>query len=290
MPNKGGSASASASSSAKADVAASVSALGSRVKALEKSGRKDKLFLLMKQKKDLLNQQVKSYSNNFVVKGIKFSMSDAQGDEEKEERFREAVLKIFVDQGLLPNKKVFVGGSGSDRTHILRGVVRNVHPLSQRDNASVVVAFVESWFVAQINTKLIGGKKMKNGIRIVPHLPPIIDAKKNEALKSRRELVTADPTRKIHLKTLMRKPWIQLVETKNGRKNAIDFSVDDHRLVNPALTLAKLELAGKDAFTLKAFLPADDKALISEAICKAKPGADDDAVDDDDASDDDMEL
>ena len=66
-------------------VAEKVAALETRVHQIEKSSRKDKLFLLLKQKKALLNFQMKSYSNNFIVKGIKFAVKDVQGEEEKEE-------------------------------------------------------------------------------------------------------------------------------------------------------------------------------------------------------------
>ena len=91
-------------------------------------------------------------------------------------------------------------------------------------------------------------------------------------------MLTADPSRKINLKKLLRQPWIQLVETKDGRKKTIPFPVDDKRLVNPALTLAKLEVEGKDTFTPKAFLPAEQQRRIGSGIV-----GDDDDNDDDEA-------
>ena len=211
------------------------------------------------------------------MKGAKFDIKDVQGDDEKEEKFREQIIRIFVDQGLVQAKKVFVAGPKVDgRDRILRGVLRHCHPLGTKNNCSVVFAFLESWLVGQINKKITDGKRLKDGIRITPHLPPILDALRNGALQSRRTLISATPGRKIIMKRLPRRPWIQLVETKDGRKQPIEFTVDDDRLVNPALTLAKLEVDGKDSFTPKALLPAAKQRLIRPGIVRPLTAADDD--------------
>ena len=47
-------------------------------------------------------------------------------------------------------------------------------------------------------------------------------------------------------------------------------------LVNPALTLAKLEVDGKDSFTPKALLPAAEQRLIRPGIVRPLTAADDD--------------
>ena len=128
--------------------------LEARVSDIERKDRKKDLFTLMKEKKDLLNAEMKSYSDNVLIKGMKYVIKEVQKDEEAQERFREAALRVFVDQGLVPAHKLFVM-KGDDKGRILRGVLRHAHPLGNRDNATVVVAFLESWFVAQINNKLI---------------------------------------------------------------------------------------------------------------------------------------
>ena len=152
-------------------------ALEKRVANLELKQKRRNLFAIARQKKDLLNAEAKSYSDNFLIKGAKFDIREAQGDEEKEEKFREKMVRIFVDQGLVPAKKVFFSGPKTDgRDRILRGVLRHCHPLGSKDNCSVVIAFLESWLVGQINKKLTDGKRLKDGIRIIPHLPPILDA------------------------------------------------------------------------------------------------------------------
>ena len=276
--------SASASASSASD---GLVALEKRVAAVEQQQKQDKIFSLMKQKKQLLNSEMKSYSDNFTVKGLKYAMKDVQGDDEKEERFRERVLRVFVDQGLLSAKHVFVGGNGPDKGRILRGVLRHAHPVGTKDNATIVVAFLESWFVSKINSKLNGGKKLKDGIRIVPHMPPILDALRNEALKVRKAMLAADSSKKIIMKKMLRKPWIALAEVRNGRKVDIDFRVEDGRLVNPTLTLAKLELEGKEQFTPKMFLSLDEHAKFPPGIVKAKRTAEDHLDDDDDDDDDD---
>ena len=190
--------SSSGGATATAPSAAAHAALEKRVATLEEKQKKRNLFAIVRQKKDLLNAESKSYSDNFLVKGAKFDIKDAQGDEEKEEKFREKIVRIFVDQGLVSAKKVFVAGPKTDgRDRILRGVLRHCHPLGSKDNCSVVVAFLESWLVGQINKKLTDGKRLKDGIRITSHLPPILDALRNGALQARRKLITASPGRKI---------------------------------------------------------------------------------------------
>ena len=233
---------------------------------------------------------MKSYSDNFLLKGVVYLIKDAQGSEEIEEKFREKILRIFVDQGLLQARRLFVCGNGPEKGRILRGVVRHIHPLTAKDNASVVVAFLESWLAGMINQKLNGGKRLKDGIHVIPHVPPIIDALRNNALKYRVDVKRTDPNRRIIMSKTLKSPWIQLLEVKNGKKTAIDFPVDDKRLVKPAVTLAKLELKGRDSFTPKALLQPDEKEQCGEGVVKAKAlkrrrGDDDDDDDDDDDED-----
>ena len=264
--------------------------LEKRIDKVERQQQKDKLLLLTKQKKQFLNVESKSYSDNFLVKGVVYAIKDAQGSEEIEERFREKIARVFVDQGLLPARRVFVCGNGPDKGRILRGVVRHIHPLSAKDNASVIVAFLESWLAGLINLKLNSGKRLSNGVRITPHAPPIIDALRNAALKHRGHLRTTEPTRKIIMSKTLKAPWIQLLEVKNGKKTAIDFPVDDRRLVKPAVTLAKLELKGRDSFTPKALLPPAEQALFGDGVVKAKPAKRDDDEEDDDEDIDDADV
>ena len=282
--SSGGTSGGSSSGPSGSSSPASLSVLERRVADLEERQKKQSLFAIVRQKKDLLNSEVKAYSNNFVIKGIKFSIKDVQGDDDKEEQFRVKMVRVFVDQGLVSFDRVF-GPKVNGRDRILTGVLRHCHPLGSRDNCSVVVAFLESWLAGHINKRLAAGKKLKDGVRITPHLPPIIDALRNAALKYRRDELSVNPNRKLVMKTLLRQPWIQLVEVKNGKKVPIDFDVDDRRLLNPAVTLAKLEVLGK-AFKPKAFLSDEERRHNQGGTVKAKPhdGDDDAEIDDLDLS------
>lgn len=245
--------------------------LEERVSALGKKDRLNQLYVVMKQK-DLLSAEMKSYSDNIIIKGMKFSAKAVQKDEAAEEAFRVAALKVLVDQGLVPAKKLFYQG-GAEKGALIRGVLRHVHPLGSKDNGNVVVAFLESWFAASILNKIVNGKKLTGGVRICQHMPPIIEALKNEALKARKAFLTADRNRKIMLKTTLRSPWIRLVETKDGQKSEITFDVEDGRLANPPLTLAKLEQTDK-SFMLMQFLPPSERAAISKGTVKPSSGGD----------------
>ena len=255
---------------------ATLETLEQRVAQLERRDKSRELYVLMKEKKDLLTAEMKSYSDNIIIKGMKFSIKDVQKDAAAEEKFRESALQVFVDQGLVSAVKVFVL-KGHQKGRILRGVVRHAHPLGAKDNCSVVVAFLESWFVASILGKIANGKKLTNGIRICQHMPPILDALRNEALKARKALVGPNRQRKIIMKTTIKAPWVQLMEVKEGRKKeAIEFDVEDSRLIYPALTLAKLEREDKDGFVQLPFLPAAERAAIRPGV--VKPNEDVDAM------------
>ena len=69
--------------------------LEKRIDKVERQQQKDKLLLLTKQKKQFLNVESKSYSDNFLVKGVIYAIKDAQGSEEIEERFREKIARVF---------------------------------------------------------------------------------------------------------------------------------------------------------------------------------------------------
>ena len=60
---------------------------------------------------------------------------------------------------------------------------------------------------------------------------------------------------------------MQMMEVKDGRKEVIEFEVDDSRLIYPALTLAKLERDDK-GFVQKAFLPVDEREAIQPGVVR----------------------
>ena len=57
-----------------------------------------------------------------------------------------------------------------------------------------------------------------------------------------------------------------------------------------AVTLAKLELKGRDSFTPKALLPPAEQALFGDGVVKAKPAKRDDDEEDDDEDIDDADV
>ena len=110
-------------------------------------------------------------------------------------------------------------------------------------------------------------------IRIHIHLPPIIDALHNAALKARRELLEKakkeGKNRKLHCNVTLSPPWVQLVEmTESGVKVPIPFVVEDGRLADPANTLATLSLRerGRENFKPFKFLSEEEKKMILEFL------------------------
>ena len=214
----------------------------------------------------LINRDMKSYEDNFRIVGLKYEIRDAQKeDDESKDAFINRVLNIFVKAGHLPADKVF-HQEGSERGKLRAGVLRNLHPLQQRDNAAVVVAFLQSWMTSRIRLRLQGpGAGKVDGIRILAHYPPIIEAIRNEAMKERRRLLNLDnKSQRIVVQMSMKKPWVSLfrVSATNKRdRKALPFPLEDDRLENPGKTLAELARAGQEFIPFGA-LDDDDKANI----------------------------
>ena len=123
-------------------------------------------------------------------------------------------------------------------------------------------------------------------IRIHVHLPPILDALHNAALKARREELEKakreGKSRKIHCNITLSPPWIQLVEiTEGGAKTPIPFEVEDGRLADPADTLATLALRdrGRDSFKPFKFLSEAEKKAIPRNVMVTPRQRDPDARD-----------
>jgi hypothetical protein len=111
----------------------------------------DKLQILEVEKEDLLNKEMKSYENNIKVVGLEFLNRDAaKRNDAGCTLWRKTVLqKVLVDTCLVKADKVF-HHAGPNKGKEIRGILHDAHPLHQKNNAPVVIAFVESWFANQI--------------------------------------------------------------------------------------------------------------------------------------------
>jgi hypothetical protein len=63
----------------------------------------------------------------------------------------------------------------------------------------------------------------------------------------------------------MKKPWVQLLKIVEGRRVSLPFIVEDGRLADPAVTLAKLALEGKE-FKLLKYVSPTERASIPKNI------------------------
>ena len=235
--------------------------------------KEERFKSLVEQKRYLLNAQVKSLAHSFLINGMKYAIADARGDAEKEERFRETALSVLVDQKLVSREKLFVRGDGpSNASSVIRpGILIHAHPVEDHDDAAVSVAFIDKTFAGPIAFKLNqqNAKNKKSKIHITQQLPPILTALRSEALKARRAMLTADPKRKITLRKYSEAPWIRLLEEKSGQKAPIDFLIGDQRLLDPAATLAKLEIEGRGEFVPKVYLTAKERVHLGAGAVKA---------------------
>jgi hypothetical protein len=242
---------------------------------VEEGRQEDRMTILKIEKEDMLNRDIKSYENNIQIIGMKFDIKEAQKrDDDGRTAWRKQILDFLVTSKIVSASKVF-HQSGANKGKELRGILRDAHPLRQQDNAAIVVAFTENWFANQIKNRIKGkGLNLEAGVKVHPHYPPIIDALKNEAMRERRRLLEIDgsnSTRKIICATPMKKPWVQLIEVVEGRRVSLPFPVEDGRLVDPAATLARLALEGKEYKLLKYVIASERASIPKNLIIEATP-------------------
>ena len=160
----------------------------------------------------------------------------------------------------------------------MKRVVRDVHPLGNRDNATIIVAFVESWVSNDIKEAVRKGgdhlkmtkqqrKRAPEVIKINPHYPVILECLRNEALRARRSLIAAGNTNKRYIcNDSMKFPWVLLYEIENDNRKPIAFEVEDGRLVDPARTLAILSINKLGDFKPFRMLSADEKKEVPTGV------------------------
>lgn len=229
------------------------------------------------EKEDYLNSLVKSQECNIKVHGVHYRVKDFQRKNAKarNEWRADMIRRILVDTHVVEEEVLFENRNGKKT---LRDVVRDMHPLSQKDKNTVVgptivIAFTQSMLandIKEVVRKDAGLQltKQKRGreaevIRITSHLPPILEALRNECLRERRSLISASggTTRYICDESL-RWPWISLVKVDGDKKIPLSFKVEDPRLADPARALAYDHLHGIRKFTPHFVLNADQKKAL----------------------------
>ena len=256
--------------------------LDQKIKELEKQmadGRRADLISSTEiSETNYLNLLAKSYERNIRVVGLHYNVKDSQSldNEAQQAWFREILKRALIDTEILKEEDVFE--KGPDGRLMMRGIVSNIHPLSPRNNATIVIAFTESWFAQRIkdtvkrNAKTLKLKKGREELRIQVHLPPILEALHNEALKARRVMLDAakdaKKPRRIHCNVKTEHPWIQLIEVVDGNKLPLPFQVEDGRLADPANSTAILALS-KQKFTPFRYLSEKQKKKIPQNVMRA---------------------
>jgi hypothetical protein len=244
-----------------------ISSLKKKINELEKKvdqGREeDRLRVLEIEKEDVLNAQMKSYENNVKIVGWDYDMKEAQKkDEESKNKWRLKVLQsLLIDTKLVKSHLLIRSNK------LISGVLRDAHPLSGKKNAPIVIAFTESWLANQIKDKAKNPKNLQMGkLKIHAHLPPIIDALKNEALRERKRMLEEDGVHKIICVTPFKKPWVSLFKIIDDKKVPLNFTVEDGRLHNPAKTLAQIALDGGNKFVPLKFLSNEEREAVPKNV------------------------
>ena len=113
-------------------------------------------------------------------------------------------------------------------------------------------------------------------MKVLQHLPPIVDARHNAFLLARKEMLDEarkqGSPRKIHCNVTLSPPWVQLIEVKpQGGKVPIPVKVEDGRLRDLAESLAILALNGQKFLPYKFLTPAQKADIPKNVMCPATP-------------------
>ena len=162
--------------------------------------------------------------------------------------------------------------------------MRDAHPLGNRDGATIIIAFTESWLANDVKetvrkggnhlalTKTKTRGKQPESIKINAHLPAILECRRNEALKARRALITASNGNKRFIcSDSLKCPWVSLYEIEGDTKKAIPFVVEDGRLADPARTLALYAIHGGDFKPFRILTPDEKKNIQVNVMTSVQP-------------------
>ena len=185
------------------------------------------------------------------------------------------IRRILVETGIVDEDILFEKRNGK---MVLRDVIRDMHPLAQKDKSptvgpTIIIAFTQSMLANDVKeaVRKDAGLTLTNAkrgrehetIRITSHLPPILEALRNECLRERRNMITASGgTKRYICDESIKYPWISLLAVEGERKTAIPFKVEDPRLAHPARSLAFDHLRGIRKFTPFFVLTASEKAAL----------------------------
>ena len=229
-----------------------------------------------------LDNQCKQFENNIKISGLLYAVNDyyKKNASDRREWRAEIVQRALVDTKVMAEDILFAKNENGKKE--LRRIVRDAHPLGNRDNATIVIAFTESWVANDIKETIRKGgkqlaltsKKTRNKteiIKINAHFPAIIECLRNEALKARRDLITAgDGSIRYIVNDSHKHPWILLYKIEGEVKKAIPFPVEDGRLADPARTLAIYAIRGGE-FKPYRMLSAEEKNIILPNVLTTVP-------------------
>ena len=234
------------------------------------------------EKEDWLNAQCKSMEVDIKVTGVHYRVKDYQKKNAKarSEWRADMLRRIFVETRVVEEDVLFDTRTGGKK--VLRDVVKNMHPLGQKDKSAVIgptiiIAFTQSSIANDIKEavrkdsglELTKPKRAREAemIKIFAHLPPILEALRNECLRERRAMIsTPGNSKRFICNESLVWPWVSLMAVGDDSKTPIPFKVEDARLANPARTLALNHLRGVRKFTPYHVLSADEKKAIGPGI------------------------
>ena len=237
------------------------------------------------EKEDWLNSQCKSMEVDVKVTGLHYRVKEFQKKNAKgrAEWRADMLRRIFVDTRVIEEDILYESRGGKK---VLRDVIRNMHPLGQKDKTSqigpaIIIAFTQSSVANDIKevvrkdagielVKTKRGGRDPEKIKIFSHLPPILEALRNECLRERRihkaKEVAEEGTKRFICNESLTWPWISLVVIDGESKTQIPFKLEDARLADPARTLALNHLRGVRKFTPFHVLTADEKRIIGPEV------------------------
>ena len=153
-----------------------------------------KIDVLAIAKRDWLENQCKQFENNIKISGLQYNIGDyyRKTTSQRREWRANVIQRALVDTKIVAEDVLFAKNANGKKE--LRRIVRDAHPLGNKNNATIIVAFTESWVANNIKeavrkgtglemtTRTTRGKNPET-IKVNSHVPAIIDSLRNEGLR-----------------------------------------------------------------------------------------------------------
>ena len=186
-------------------------------------------------RQESLDRKMNSMIGKFAVYGYKWKLRDfgSPSNAIRRQFIRKFFRSVLVNQHLLPP-------TADDEEDFKADLITDLKPLGFRDDASFEMTIGNLTIYHAIKEKLPSARLK---IRLRPMQPKIIGAMVDDALRHRRTLLDASPSRTLYVETKITPPYVVLMEKKKYsvggveelRREIVTVPWSDPRFADPLM-------------------------------------------------------